>query len=133
MNFEALYVVDTHALIWYLLGDPKLSITALAIFRAAEQGNARLLLPAIILAELYYANAKFQWFPNYPLVYQMILSKPFFRLLSFEPHQVLDFDRDMAVPEMHDRLIVGVARRLNIPLITADTQIIAANLVQTIW
>ncbi len=48
--------MDTHALIWYLISDKKLSKPALTIFRAAEQGESWLLLPSIVLAELYFAN-----------------------------------------------------------------------------
>ncbi|MEP7343294.1 MAG: hypothetical protein ABI977_36560 [Acidobacteriota bacterium] len=34
--------------------------------------------------------------------------------LPFAPEDTLDFDIDKAVPEMHDRMIAGAARRLNI-------------------
>lgn len=132
-TIESLYVVDTHALIWYLLGDKKLSKHALAIFQAAERGETRLLLPAIVLAELYFANAKHRWFADYQTVYKDILSKRFFRFLPFDHHHVLDFDHDAAVPEMHDRIITGVARRLSAPLITSDPLITAAALVKTEW
>ena len=44
-----------------------------------------------------------------------------------------DFMQDVAVPEMHDRVIAGVARRLGAPLITSDPLIIAANLVKIVW
>lgn len=57
-NPEPLYVVDTHALIWYLLNDKKLSTRAKALFEAAEQHQTMLIISAIVMAELYYANAK---------------------------------------------------------------------------
>jgi PIN domain nuclease of toxin-antitoxin system len=125
--------VDTHALIWYLLGDKKLSQTALTIFKAAEKGDTRLLLSAIVLAELYFANAKFKWFADYKTVYKDILSKPYFKFLPFDHHHVLQFDRDVAVPEMHDRIIAGVARRLRTPIITSDPLITAAGIVTIVW
>jgi len=117
---EPLYVVDTHALIWYLLQDRKLSHRALSIFQAAERGETRLIVSSTVLAELYYANAKNKWFPDYAIVYNDILSKHFFRFLSFNYPHILDFDQDMLVPEMHDRIIVGLARRLKTPLLTSD-------------
>lgn len=132
-TIEPLYVVDTHALIWYLLADKKLSQSALAIFQAAERGETRLLLPAIVLAELYFANAKFKWFADYKTVYKDILSRRFFKFLPFDHHHVLEFDRDAAVPEMHDRMITSVARRLNAPLITSDPLIAAAGIVTIVW
>jgi PIN domain nuclease of toxin-antitoxin system len=132
-NLEPFYVVDTHALIWYLRGDTKLSKRALTIFQAAEQGETRLLLPAMVLAELYFANVKNKWFMDYAVVYNDILNKPFFRFLPFEHPHVLDFDQDDKIPEMHDRIIAGVARRLGAPLITSDPLIISAAIVTTVW
>lgn len=53
--------------------------------------------------------------------------------MSSSAKDVLDFERDAAVREMHDRIIVGLARRLNAPLLTADSQIAAANLTSIVW
>ena len=130
---EPVYVVDTHALIWYLLGDKKLSPTALSIFKAAERGETRLLLPAIVLAELYYANVKNKWFPDYATVYQTLVTKGFFRFLPLDHKHILDFDQDFKVPEMHDRIIAGVARRIGVPLISSDPLITAAAIVRIVW
>ena len=132
-TLEPLYVVDTHALIWYLLGDKKLSKRALTIFQAAERGETYLLLPAIVLAELYFANVKNKWFADYKTVFEDILIKQIFEFLPFDESHILDFDRDATVPEMHDRIIAGVARRLSAPLISSDPLIIAAAIVTIIW
>jgi predicted nucleic acid-binding protein len=126
-------VVDTHALIWYLLGDKKLSQRALAIFRAAERGETRLLLPAIVLAELYFANEKNHWFADYAAIYKDILSHRFFRFLPFDQRHVLDFDHDRLIPEMHDRIIAGAARRLGAPLISHDPLITSSKVATIVW
>jgi len=42
------YIVDTHALIWYLVDDPRLGEKAREILQSS--GN-RLIVPAIVLAE----------------------------------------------------------------------------------
>ena len=133
MTIEPLYVVDTHALSGYLLRDKKLSVRASAIFQAAERGETRLILPAIVLAELYFANAKNKWFADYKTVSDTILSKPFFRFIHFHHRHVLNFDMDAAVPEMHDRIIAGVARRYGVPLLTSDSLISAAAIVPIVW
>ncbi|MHB8628632.1 MAG: type II toxin-antitoxin system VapC family toxin [Aggregatilineales bacterium] len=132
-TIEPLDVVDSHALIWYLTGDKKLSKTALMIFRAAERGETRLLLPVIVLAELYYANVKNKWFDDYKSVYQELLSKRFFKFLPLDHRHILEFDRDAAVPEMHDRIIAGVARRLRIGLVSSDPLITAAAVIKVVW
>jgi PIN domain nuclease of toxin-antitoxin system len=56
-----------------------------------------------------------------------------FVVLAFYPSQVLDFDADSTVTEMHDRIIVGVARRMNATLLTRDVQITNSGVIATVW
>jgi hypothetical protein len=47
------------------------------------------------------------------------------------------FDSHKVVREMHDRIIVGLAKQLDAPLLTPlltiDTQLKAANLTTVVW
>ncbi len=45
---EMQYIVDTHALIWFLEGNPRLGIAAKQVL---ENSESKLVLPAIALAE----------------------------------------------------------------------------------
>lgn len=130
---EPIYVVDTNALIWYLTADKKLSRRAAEIFTAAESGAARLLVSAITIAELYYANQKWEWFDDFNQVYQDLQSKPYFQLVAFTADDVLQFALDSSIPEMHDRIIAGLAQRLEAPLLTSDSLIAEANAVRIVW
>jgi len=133
LAIEPVYVVDTNALIWYLTIDRKLSKQASAIFKAAEQGKTRLYLSAIVVAELYYANKKWGFFADFGQTYTEMKAKPYFRFVSFRSDHVLDFDQDAAVPEMHDRIVTGPAKKLGAPLLTSDPVITAAKIVNIIW
>jgi PIN domain nuclease of toxin-antitoxin system len=127
------YVTDTHSLYWYLINSPRLSAQANAAFDEADNGAARIIVPAIVLAELYFLNKK-QGFPlDTSAVIAELTRSAQFEVLSFAGQDVLDFDADAAVPEMHDRIIVGVARRLGVPCITCDSQIIASGSVAIVW
>jgi len=53
MNY---YVADTHALYWYLINSPLLGAGASAAFDEADNGNALIYIPSIVLAELYFLN-----------------------------------------------------------------------------
>ncbi len=130
---EPFYVVDTHALIWYLLGDKKLSKGAKGISQAAEQNQTLLVISTIVIAELYYANVKNKWFPDFARLYEDITSKAFVRFMPVDHTHIPDFMQDAAVPEMHDRIIAGVARRLGAPLITSDPVITSAGIVKIAW
>jgi len=130
MNF---YVTDTHALFWYLINSPLLGAGANSAFDEADSGQARIYIPAIVLAELYFLNEKKQRPLDFRVKYGRIEQSHQFILLPFFPRSLLDFDICKAVIEMHDRMIVADARRLGVPLITRDVEITASGLVQTIW
>ncbi len=131
-TFEPVYVADTNALYWYLTGDKKLTPAAKAIFEAAKEGQTRLCVSVISLAELYWILQKKPLAQTFAQIYRDLKTTPYFEFISLEPDQVLDFAQDMAIPEMHDRIIVGLARRLKAPLITSDKLIRATNLLRTI-
>lgn len=82
---------------------------------------------------MYYANQKHHWFPDFTAMFKKLKQMPYIRLVAFDADDVLNFQQDTAIAEMHDRIIVGLARHLNAPLLTTDSQIIAANLASVIW
>ena len=131
-SLEPLYCVDTHALIWYLLNDKKLSVRAKAVFEAAENNQTLLVMSAIVLAELYYANVKNKWFADYGKLHADLISRPYMRFVPVDHLHIAEFAQDEIIPEMHDRIIAGVARRLRAPLITFDPLIISSAIVTTI-
>ncbi len=130
---EPVYALDTHALIWYLLDDPKLGKQARVIFRAAEQNQTLLIVSSVVMAEFYFANAKNKWFADFEALFADIISKPFIRFVAFEHTHVADFSGDARVPEMHDRIIAGLARRLGVALLTSDPFIVNSGIVRIAW
>lgn len=47
MSSVSLYVTDTHSLLWYLGGSPKLSSKAKQAFDEAHAGRAKIIVPII--------------------------------------------------------------------------------------
>jgi PIN domain nuclease of toxin-antitoxin system len=133
IQIEPLYVVDTHGLMWFINNDKRLGKIAAAIFEAAEDGKTTMLVSAVVIAELYWINQKWHYFPDFSQIYSMIKTKPYVQIIDFWAEDVLRFDQDATIPEMHDRIIVGLARLLDVTLITQDSKIIASNLVRTVW
>jgi hypothetical protein len=66
-------------------------------------------------------------------LYSQLKAKPYFRFINFAADDVVEFDQDAAVAEMHDRIIAGLARRIGASLITIDPQLKAANGVLVVW
>lgn len=127
------YVADTHALFWYLSNSKKLGKRASAAFDEADQGNAYIYVPSIAIAELFYLNVKLRRPIDFVQKYKDLEQNSQFILTPLEPADILDFDKDSSVTEMHDRIIVGVARRLNVGILTIDKNIVVSGLVKTIW
>ena len=133
ITIEPIYVVDTNALIWYLTTNKKLSQRAASIFAAAERGETRMYISSVVIAEMYYADKKWKLFEDFAQTYADLKTKSYIRFVPLIADDVLDFDKDTAVPEMHDRIITGLARRLGAPLLTSDPLIIAAGIVTVAW
>ncbi|MHB8627757.1 MAG: type II toxin-antitoxin system VapC family toxin [Aggregatilineales bacterium] len=128
-NNPAVYVIDTNILIWWLTELDKLNARTREIFEAAKNGQAQIIISSMVIFELFYADKKWKLFDDFAQIYKDLKVQPYFQFVSLGSDDVLDFARDSAVPEMHDRIIVGVARRLGWLLLTADSQIIKAGLV----
>lgn len=127
------YVIDTHTLFWYLTNSPMLGKNADVALDEADNGVALIHIPSIVFAELFFLNVKQKQIIDFGVSFQQIKQSAQFVLVPFEADDVLDFDKNSAVKEMHDRMIVGVAQRLNVPLLTKDVNITTSGLVKTIW
>jgi PIN domain nuclease of toxin-antitoxin system len=129
-------VADTHAVIWYLYDDPRLSATARTVIEEAVAAGDQIGFSTITLAEIIYLGEKGRLHPDV-----------FGRLIGAldQPSAVLrelPFDRAVAaamptiardrVPDLPDRIIAATAQLHDVPLISRDRQITLAGL-STIW
>ena len=126
------FVTDTMGLV-LRIERRKLGQTAKSIFDSVESGNAIVYVPAMVIAEILYLSEKrrigislsevgdyLKKYPNYkeyPMSFAVIQSAA----------QIND------IGELHDRLIAGTARLLNLALITNDPIIQASAFVKTVW
>ena len=129
----ATYVTDTHALWWYFTNPQRLSVAADAVFRLAETGNARLIVPAIVVAEFYFLSVKLgqpvspaELFSLLDTVSGVLVSE-----LGRPQLEHLDSLRDF--PETHDRLIAADAIAFDAAIVTRDRSLRASKLVATVW
>lgn len=127
------YVADTHALFWCLINSPRLGAQASAAFDEGARGQAVIYVPTIVLAELYYLNEKQQTPLDFKAEFARLQAGGQFVFVPFAPEDVLDFDVTAVVPEMHDRIIVGAARRLNAICLSTGLAITASQLVPVVW
>ena len=127
------YVVDTHALFWYLIDSPQLGPRASEAFEEGARGEAEIYVPSIVLAELHFLNEKLGRPLDFLTEYERLRDSLQLIFVSLMPEDILDFDRDASVPEMHDRIIVGVARRMDAVCLSRDREIVQSETVATLW
>jgi PIN domain nuclease of toxin-antitoxin system len=124
-------VADTHAALWLLYGDPRLSTSAKNYFdHAAAQGH-KIALSPISLAEVVYLIDK-----------KRLPREAFENLVQAikDPDHILEegpFTREVAaamqkiprdlVPDMPDRIVAATAVYLGVPVISRDGRIRASN------
>ena len=129
-------VVDTHAIVWYLSNDPRLSASALGALDSSVASGAFIFVPSICLVELTYLTEKgrLPGDARQRLIQALddpmtpCLLAPLDRLVADALESV---SRD-EVPDLPDRIVVATAVALQAPLISRDGKIRASH-VQTIW
>ena len=130
-NRSDVYVVDTHALIWWALDDSKLSNRANGVFASAEKDEARLLVPTVVLAEmLHLSEGRIPEIPTQEVL-DTLASMDSVTITPFDFatfRHVLDLPHEL---QIHDRIIAATGRVFDAPIRTMDTKIAAA--VSTVW
>lgn len=132
------YILDTHALIWFVEGNKRLSESVKTIIIAAD---SQMVLPLIALAEAaviiergrttitdvsrfltrVYADTRIEIFPLTLDVFERSLTP-----------------EGLRIPELHDRFIVSTGLHLQdlgetVEIITKDQAITDAGVLKTVW
>ncbi|OGO41001.1 MAG: hypothetical protein A2Z04_00755 [Chloroflexi bacterium RBG_16_57_9] len=124
------YVVDTHALVWYLAKDPRLGAQAEAVM---DDPDIRLIVPTIVLAEIKYLAHKGRFTQSLDDVIRVIGLDP--RCLVY-PIDLSVVNKAPVGLDIHDSLIVGTAlvqREAVNGILTRDEAIEHSHLVPVLW
>lgn len=127
------YIIDTHALVWFLESNTKLSEMAKAILADPE---AQLVIPSIVLAETAHLYAR----KRISVDAQKILKK----IASADNCTVYPLDEQVALTvsgslDIHDAIIVATAMiyrdtlKEDVAIVTNDQRITTSGLVKTVW
>ena len=127
------FVVDTHVLWWYFWHPDRLSVPAQAIFRLAETGNAVIIVPAIVVAEIYFLSVKLGQPFSPSDLFGALDGVTGIRDSDLGRSQLVRLDVLTDIGEMHDRLIAAEAMVRNAPLVTRDSALTASRHVTTVW
>ncbi len=123
------YATDTQALIKFLNGVKVINENADSVFRKADEGENIIVIPSAVLFEIGYLHEKQRIPVSVKNIRSLLENSLNYReeKLSID---IIDSSFEITdIPELHDRLIAGTARYLNIPLITNDPVILASRFV----
>lgn len=130
-----MYVSDTHALVYHVLNrKSRLGKNANRIFLRAESSQAVIVVPSIALWEiaLLAELGRIDLHQSFEHWCRGLQNHRGFDIVALDWLDVNEA-RSISLTDPYDRLIVGTALRLDIPLITRDKQIVDSGLVETIW
>lgn len=130
------YVVDTHALVWFLEDSPKLSDGAKAVL---SDYKSSLVLPAIALAEaVWIIDQGKTAIPSSTDLLDAISADFRIKIHPLDRAVVEKTTVMSAINEMHDRQIVATALVMqdngeDVALLTCDRNITQSNLIPIVW
>lgn len=129
-------VVDTHALIWYLSGDQRLSESARQFLSAIGGEGNQVVVSSISLVEIAYLTEKGRLTAEWPgTVFRLFDNAD---TIFVEAPVDLEIARSLAslaksgIADMPDRIIAATSTFFSVPLITKD-RIITNSSVETLW
>ena len=103
------YVADTHALIFYLSEPARLGSRARKAFAEAVHGEAEIVLPVIIFAELIFAVERGRVKLDVASVVQQVKETSFLQVAPLTLEHLLPIRTMTAIVELHDRIIAAEA------------------------
>lgn len=132
----AKFVVDTHALIWFLQGGPRLGSEAREVL---DDSASDLVLPAIALAAACHIVERGRTNIASPRdLLKAIRGDPRIRVAPLTRRVIRRTLDLLTIPEMHDRQIAATALRIiddggAAVLLTKDASIVASRIVPVMW
>lgn len=111
----------------------RLSKKANEIFEKAEQGENLIIVPTIVLIESLDVIEKKRINYDFEVVLSAIEDNENFVTWNLDIEVVIEVVKIKGIPELHDRIIVAIAKLWNAGLITKDGEITDAKEVITKW
>ncbi len=128
-----MYVADAHALGWYFTDDPRLGSEAAHVLERSERGEFPILVPTIILAELFHIGRKKRISLEFAELLRKIEERGNFIVTDLDFSTIKKLPDVVTLPELHDQIIVATALLYEAAVLTKDGAIRDAGFVATVW
>jgi PIN domain nuclease of toxin-antitoxin system len=129
-------LADTHALLWYLEDDPRLSPVADTLLSTTEAAGDQIAISSITLAEVVYLSEKGRIAANTLAIIFVALDHPSTTVVEIPVDRAIVSAMARIpradVPDLPDRLIAATALMLGVPVVSRDRKI-RSSLVPSVW
>ena len=132
----AVYVTDTHPLIWYTAGKHgRLSQRVVEIFEEAFSNRALVVIPSPVLWEIsiLVEHGRIKLREPFQHWAAALVARRGIDLASLDLDVIAEAHRLTFHGDPFDRAIVATAKVMDLPLITSDRVIVESNLVEIVW
>ncbi|MEK6589654.1 MAG: PIN domain-containing protein [Nitrospinota bacterium] len=121
------YVIDTQALIKFLNGQKVINDKINEILRMADEGKNIIIIPSVVLFEIGYLHEKGKIPISLKDIEDIVNNSINYTEERLSMSIIKTAFEIKDIPELHDRLIAGTAKNLNLPLITHDPVILKSE------
>ncbi len=128
-------VCDTHALLYFAGGSPRLGRRAAQHFAACERRQALTYVPAAVIWEvaLLARGGRVNLRRTVRAFFGDLFSNPAYQPHDLTAAQIFNADDLRLTRDPFDALICACARDLELPLLTRDAAIVESGVVRAIW
>ena len=121
------YVIDTQALIKFLNGKKVINDKINEILKMADEGKNIIIIPSVVLFEIGYLHEKGKIPISIKDIEDIVNNSINYIEEKLSMGIIKTAFEIKDIPELHDRLIAGTAKYLNLPLITNDPVILKSE------
>ncbi|MDY6773982.1 MAG: PIN domain-containing protein [Candidatus Nanohaloarchaea archaeon] len=125
-----MYVLDTHALIWYVTEDDRLGNEALQILEAVDAGEKTAVVPSIVLAEALYISRSED--VSFDTLLRKVEDGRNYEVYPLNL-RVLRRMKDLEDLSIHDAVIAATADVLDMTVLSKDEEMQEDADVDTVW
>ncbi|MGQ9627407.1 MAG: type II toxin-antitoxin system VapC family toxin [Anaerolineae bacterium] len=121
-----IFVTDTHALVWHLFNPARLGPKATVAFQEVQQGQALLVVPLVVIAEMAMVVEKGRvsaTTEQFQAVIAQMQNSTNYQISSLTLPLVLTAMQLTQLADIFDRLVVAETQAFNAKLITVDSEI----------
>jgi PIN domain nuclease of toxin-antitoxin system len=128
-----IYVLDTHALVWFLEANRRLGKRARSVLL---KDDTEIVIPAIVLAESKFLFAKKRIRVDLDTIYRRVITARNCTVYPLDEAVIAKMPTSL---EIHDAMIIATglviqeAQGRGVAIITRDEAIVNAGLIDTLW